>query len=293
MISEYLANSLLIPKRHPIKKNPGDYGMEYEDIGFKSLDGVNLRGWYIPGASGKLIVMTNPMPFSRYGFSADYQGVFKITKLEVELLKTVKQLNGAGYDVIIIDLRNHGESDSADGGFCTVGMNEWQDVAGMMQYIASRDDLKEKPVGFMSLCTGANATIIAMSRAGELFRQVKCLFAVQPISADVFTKKILAEKFPLFKGFYGGINKRVKKHTGLFLEEMSPRDYVKDIPVPVTYAQTKGDKWYDKTDVLGFYENTPAEKSFLWLEGNERFDGYNYFGAHPEEMLAFFKRYMG
>ena len=154
MISEYLARSLLIPRRHPLKKNPADYGMEYEDISFQSVDGVSLVGWHIPGSSGKLIVMTNPMPFSRYGFSVKSQGIFKITRLEVELLKTVKQLNGAGYDVIIIDLRNHGESDSAGGGFCTIGMKEWQDVAGVMRYIESRDDLRDKPVGCMSLCTG-------------------------------------------------------------------------------------------------------------------------------------------
>jgi hypothetical protein len=292
MISEYLARSLLMPRCHPIKKTPGDYGMEYEDISFQSVDGVDLKGWYIPGSSEKLIVMTNPMPFSRYGFSVDSQGVFKITRLEVELLNTVKQLNGAGYDVIIIDLRNHGESDSANGGFCTVGMNEWQDVAGVMRYIASQEDLKSKPVGFMSLCTGANATIIAMSKAGELFENVKCLFAVQPVSANVFSKKILEDQFPLFKGFYNGINKKVKKHTGLFLEEMSPCKYVKDIRVPVIYAQTENDKWYDREDVLRFFHDTPVEKSFLWLTGNERFDGYNYFGSHPQEMLAFFQKHL-
>ena len=139
----------------------------------------------------------------------------------------------------------------------------------------------------------ANAAIIAMSRAGKLFHNVKCLFAVQPVSANVFSKKILADQFPLFRGFYDGINKKVKQHTGFYLEEMSPREYVKDISVPVVYAQTENDKWYDREDILGFYEDTPGEKSFLWLSGNERFDGYNYFGDHPEEMLAFFAEHMG
>jgi predicted alpha/beta hydrolase len=267
--------------------------MDFENISFTSIDGVQLKGWIIPGTSGKLIVMTNPMPFSRYGFAADSQGVFKITKLEVELLKTVRQLNQAGYDVLIMDLRNHGESDSANNGFCTVGMNEWQDVAGVLKYIASNKDLKKKPIGFLSLCTGANATIIAMSKVRELFKNVTCLFAVQPISANVFAKNILADKYPFFKGFYNRINQRVKKFTGLYLEEMSPRQYVKDIVVPTAYAQTKNDKWYEEADIQGFYDDTAAEKSLIWLDGNERFDGYNYFGNHPEKMIAFFRQHLG
>lgn len=292
MISSFLAQSLLKPKRHPLKKNPNDYGMDYEDIQFQSLDGVQLKGWFIPGDNGKLIIMTNPMPFSRYGFSANSQGMFKITKLEVELVNTVKQLHLAGYDVIIIDLRNHGESGRANDGFCTIGLNEWQDVAGLMKFIASRDDLKSKPIGFMSLCTGANATIIAMSKAKELFTNVKCLFALQPVSANVFTRRILKALYPLFVPFYNGINQSVKKSTGFTLEEMSPRTYVKDIRVPVFYAQTANDPWSVKEDIEGFFNETVPEKSLLWLEGKERFDGYNYFGAHPDKMLDFFGKYV-
>ncbi len=292
MMSAYLARSLLIPKRHPLKKNPGDYGLKYEEISFKSIDGILLKGWYIQGSSGKLIIMTNPMPFSRYGFSANSQGIFKITNIEVELLLTASQLNKAGYDVIMADFRNHGESEGANGGFCTIGLYEWQDVAGTLKYISSRMDLNSKPIGFMSLCTGANATIIAMSKGRELFKNVKCLFAVQPISANIFTKKILESKYPLFKGFYNGINNKVKKYTGHYLEDMSPGSYVKNIFVPVVYAQTKNDSWFDKNDIMEFYNETQTEKDFLWLEGRERFDGYNYFGLYPQEMVEFFKKYM-
>jgi len=45
-----LAKSLLQPKRHPITKNPEDYQMNYQNIEFKSIDGVKLKGWLISGA---------------------------------------------------------------------------------------------------------------------------------------------------------------------------------------------------------------------------------------------------
>lgn len=35
------------------------------------------------------------------------------------------------------------------------------------------------------------------------------------------------------------------------------------------------------------------EKQLFWLEGTtRRFDGYNYFGENPQQMLDWFSRYM-
>jgi predicted alpha/beta-fold hydrolase len=288
----FLADSLIKPKRQPIIKTPQDYGMKYESIEFKSTDGVKLKGWYIPGASEKLIIMTHPMIFTKYGFSAKDQGLFKVTDLDVEFMKTAGALNGAGYSVLTFDFRNHGESDAANNGYSAVGLFEWQDLAGALDYIAERNDLKNKKIGFVSHCMGANTTIIAMSKAKDKFKNVRCLIAVQPVSADVFTKCIIKDKYPLFSLFYADINKKAKEFTGCSLEEMSPKTFVKDITVPVLYVQVKADPWTTHEDIEGFYQSTPSEKMLLWIEGKERFEGYNYFGDHPEEMLNFLKKYM-
>ncbi len=288
----FLTDSLIKPKRQPVLKTPRDYGMKYESIDFKSIDGVKIKGWYIPGTSEKLIIMTHPMIFTKYGFSAKDQGLFKVTDLDVEFMKTAKALNGAGYSVLTFDFRNHGESDPANNGYSAVGLFEWQDLAGALDYISGRSDLKSKKTGFVSHCMGANSTIIAMSKAREKFKNVRCLIAVQPVSADVFTQCLIKNKYPLFSFFYTDVNKKAKDFTGYSLEEMSPKNYVKDITVPVLYVQVKADPWTTNEDIEGFYQNTPAVKRLLWIEGKERFDGYNYFGNHPEEMLNFLKKYM-
>ncbi len=288
----FLTNSLMKPKRQPLVKNPGDYGISYENFDFKSTDGVNLKGWYIPAKSDQLIVVTHPMTFTKYGYSVKHQGMFKVTKLEVEFLKTVKQLNDNGYNVLIFDFRNHGESESANKGYSGVGLFEWQDVAGIMDYIASSDKFKDMKVGFVSHCMGANSTIIAMSKAKEKFKNVKCLAAIQPVSANVFTKCILKNKYPSFARYYDAMDKVIRKKTGYSFEEMSPGAYVKDINVPVLYAQVEKDPWTTKEDIISFYNNTKTEKKLLWLEGNERFEGYNYFGNKPDELINFLKKYM-
>ena len=63
--------------------------------------------------------------------------------------------------------------------------------------------------------------------------------------------------------------------------------------VPTLYVQTRNDPWTELTDIQGFYENTPTEKEFFWIEGmTHRFQGYPYFGEHPEKMLKWLKRWM-
>ena len=90
LICWYFSRVLLYPHRQPIIANPEDYDMKYEDINFKSQDGVNLKGWFMKGTSNRLIVMTHPATFNRHGFIAKNQGFMKVTKLNVDYLKPLK-----------------------------------------------------------------------------------------------------------------------------------------------------------------------------------------------------------
>lgn len=292
-ISAMLTKSLICPKRQPLVKNPNDYGMEYKDVEFLSADGLTIKGWLIPGKTDKFIIITHPMPFTRYGFSTRHQGMFKVSKVEVELLKTAKQLHDQGYSLLMFDFRNHGQSQRGNNGFTGVGLHEWPDVIGALDYIAQNPELKTKAIGFASHCMGANATIIAMSKHGEKFKQVKCIVAVQPVSMNVLVPCMIQDKYPLFSGFVPKINKKCVKYTGNSLKDMSPLAYVKDISVPILYVQVKNDPWTKRSDIESFYKNTPGRKDLLWIEGDlERFDGYNYFGKHPQKLIDYFKKYL-
>jgi dienelactone hydrolase len=293
MIPSILTKSLLCPRRQPLVKNPGDYGMTYEDVEFTAPDNVLIKGWLIHGTLDKLIIVTHPMPFTRYGFSIKHQGIFKVSDREVELLRTAVHLHKQGYHILTFDFRNHGKSGRGNGGFTGVGLHEWPDVAGALDFIRTHEKLKNKDIGFVSYCMGANATIMAMSKAKELFTHVKCLAAVQPVSMDILVPKMIRDTFPAFAAFIPNIEKKCKKYTGYSLKDMSPLEYVKDISVPVLYAQVKDDPWTEPRDVESFYKNTTAPKELFWIENKKhRFDGYNYFGDNPGRLLEFLKKHL-
>jgi hypothetical protein len=67
MIEQY-AQLFAHGARTPVLRRPSDYGMEYEDCFFPSLDGVPLEAWFIPADSNKLLIVNHPMPCNRYGY---------------------------------------------------------------------------------------------------------------------------------------------------------------------------------------------------------------------------------
>ena len=292
----FLARAIIKLDRQPVPKTPKDYGMDFQDIEFKAADSVGIKSWLIPAKSNKLIVITHVGGLTKYGSTKQFSSFFKLYNEEIEFLEIARHLHNEGYGVLMFDFRNHGESDpSPNGGKAGVGLEEWQDVVAAMDYIQSNESLKDKEVGFVSFCMGANSTIIAMSKQPDSFGNVKCLVAVQPISMEVFVRSYLRSRFtpagasllfPLIKLF-------VNLQSKYRLQDMSPARFVRDLKVPTLYVQTRNDPWTEPSDIRGFYENTPTEKEFFWIEGlTHRFQGYQYFGEHPEKMLEWLKKWM-
>lgn len=292
----FISRTIIHLDRQPVPKTPRDYGLDFQNVEFKAADGVKLSGWLIPGVLDKLVVATHVGGLTKYGSTRQFRSMSKLFDEEIEFLKVAQHLHGEGYWVLMFDFRNHGESGSSpNGGKAGVGLEEYQDVLAAMSYIQNSNELKDKEVGFVSFCMGANSTIIAMSRNPDSFRNIKCLVAVQPISMEVFVRTYLKKRFSSFGGklLFPVVKAFVNWQSKYPLESMSPASFVKDIEVPTLYVQTRNDPWTEQSDIRGFYENTRATKEFFWLEGlTHRFQGYQYFGDNPEKMLGWLKKWM-
>jgi len=290
LISFVVSGMIVHPDRQPVPKTPRDYGLDSEAVTFRSEDDVELKGWLIPGKEPKLVIMTHVLGLTKYGSAASFRSRAKLYDKEIEFIKTARHLHDRGYWVLMFDFRNHGESGrSPNRGMTSVGLDEHKDIAAALSFVHSREDLRQLPIGFVSFCAGANATIIAMSRRPELFRSVWCLMALQPISLEVFIRTYIGRLsapavawllLPAIKLF-------VRLRGSHPLEKMSPRAYAKDIKVPTLYVQSIHDPWTELTDILSMYEATPGEKEFFWIERtNHRFESYSYFQDKPEKMLS-------
>lgn len=288
-----LAKSLTkIESRTPIIRTPSDYDLKYEEVFFQSIDGVPLEAWYIPTNSDKLIIFNHPMTFNRYGFPGHLEPWKSFSDVEVNFIKIYKALHNAGYNVLTYDLRNHGRSGSANGNVYGVGLLEYRDVAGAMQYVKENDKLKNMTIGLFNPCAGGNAAMVAMTKHPEYFENVKAFVCPQPASMNIMSQVTLNSMG--LSDYLDVLDEEQIKVGGFKSSDMSPHNYAMNVKVPTLIIQVKDDVWTIPDDVQKTYDLiTGSDKKLFWIEGTDkRFDGYNYFGKHPEIMIEWFDKYM-
>jgi pimeloyl-ACP methyl ester carboxylesterase len=290
LVTTWVVSGMIVyQNRQPVPKTPRDYGLDFEAVAFRSEDGVDLKGWLIPGRAKKLVIITHVLGLTKYGSVASYRSLSKLYDKEIEFIKTARHLHDSGYWVLMFDLRNHGESGrSPNRGMASGGLDEHRDVVAALSFVNGRQDLRELPTGFVSFCGGASSTIIAMSKRPEVFGNVKCLMAVQPSSMLVFMRTYLGWlSAPLLAWLLLlAVKQFIRLRGARPLEKMSAKEYAKDIKVPTLFVQAIHDPWTELTDILSMYEATPGAKEFFWIERtSHRFESYSYFQDKPEKML--------
>lgn len=291
-VSLFFAFVIVHPHRQQVELTPGDYGMEYENVVFRSRDGLSIRGWFIPGQKKALVIQTHPNPFNRTGFNPRKQGFPPLYRTPVDLIANMRVLHDAGYAVLAFDFRNAGESDS---GITAIGLTEWQDVAGALDWAAADPRTRELPVAFASFCLGADSTLIAASRARDAFARVRCVFAVQPISAKVFIECYLKKVYsPLSLVLVPAVSFFTKALGSYPLSDMTPIPSARDLTCPALFLQARTDPWTRLSDIETIERETgSADKRLVYLEEKlGRFDTYNWVHEHPEIMLDFFSAHL-
>ncbi len=111
-------------------------GMFYSDVSFKTRDGLTLRGWWIPGTRHESIVMIHGLSNSRQ-----------------EPLDKAGYLHGAGYNLLVFDLRGHGQS---DGEGTTMGFREPEDARAA---VAEARALDPGPIALFGYSLGASIAV--------------------------------------------------------------------------------------------------------------------------------------
>ena len=289
-----LAQGLSTPPRTPMLRTPEEYGMEYENISFTTEDGINIKGWFIPAESIKVIICNHFSPANKYGFAGHLEGLDFAGGFEVNFLPRYKALHDAGYNVLAYDLRGHGESDSGEKDLSGVGYWEWQEVLASIDYIKQRSDTANHDISLMSMCMGANATLNAMEKKPDAFADIKCLLAIAPLKGRTTIERNcehmqipVEEGVAAFEPIYNNL-------TGLHVEDHNIIPKAKNINVPTFFVQVRNDMNSRWTDVQEMYDNTPiSDKKIYFIEETPwRFKGYTYFSEHPEQMIQWFDSHM-
>lgn len=99
---------------------------DYQDVAFTARGGgPTIRAWYAPGGAGA----TDPTVILVHGRGS--------CRRDPNVLLPAGMLHRAGYAVLLLDLRNHGDSDTDDGRWAG-GAKEYLDVLGAWDWLVAR-----------------------------------------------------------------------------------------------------------------------------------------------------------
>lgn len=292
MFGKMVSNLMIKPGNSPVFDSPKNYGLEYKNVEFKASDGVTLRGWLIKGGSDKVIIQSHfGVQCSRSGYTPKDKGMIKMWKEDISFLRQAKYLADKGYSVLMYDMRNHGESDAGTFPWVSWGSEEARDVIGAVEYITTHQEYKKSSIGLLSICMGGSASTYAYGMGEEglqKYPNIKSMIVVQPLHYKEFVK---AFGMPSFLDKAG--SKVSHERTGIDLNTKTFLPDVKHISVPTMVVQNKNDEWTDLDFVQSYYNELQVDKQIYWLElSKKRAAGYDYLGANPDFIAAYFDRYL-
>lgn len=235
-ISAYVGWNLTHPQREKIDNNPNSVGLAYDDVSFQSREGgLNLKGWLMKAdGSGKTVIFANGYRKNRLND-------------DVPILPIAAAMVNKGYNVLMFDFRNCGES---EGNQTSVGQYEVQDLLGAVDFIKSQPDLNQKIVLF-GFSMGAATSIMAGAREPA----VSAVIADAPF-ADLksYLMKNLSvwtnlPSFPFNQSFLV----IVPPLTGLRAETVSPVREIKNLngrPVLLIHGEADTDVPIENSELL-------------------------------------------
>jgi uncharacterized protein len=116
-----VAERLSAPSHQPQKLTPTEAGLDYREVKIQSTDRLELAGWWVPGNDpARAVVLVS-------GIEGD--------KSDRHVVETAPVYAGAGYGVLMIDLRAQG---SSEGERVTMGYKEVRDVRGALLWLNER-----------------------------------------------------------------------------------------------------------------------------------------------------------
>lgn len=155
VISTYVGWSLTHPAHNKIVETPTKYDLKYENISFSSkLDAVDLKGWWIPAQNNNSITNSSKTVIFAHGYK-DTRDLSKIHALAL-----AKRIAQEGYNVMLFDFRNSGES---GGKVTSVGLFETDDMLSAIQY--AKVNKKSEQISLLGWSMGAAVSIMAGTKS--------------------------------------------------------------------------------------------------------------------------------
>jgi uncharacterized protein len=194
---------------------PGDLNMPYEQVSFPTVDGLTLRGWFVPSekkAAKTLILL--------HGYPAD----------KGNILPALAFLH-ADFNLLLFDFRYLGES---EGSYSTAGAKEVEDLLAAIRFLKSRG-IEE--VGVWGFSMGGAVGLMTIDKAPEIRAVVSesSYASLTEMALQLFRVPLLNYPMAYLIGFWA------KLFLGIDVSDVSPAEKIRNTTVPILITHSSTD----------------------------------------------------
>ena len=201
---------------------------DFETVHFTSRQpGLNLTGWFVLGDP------TAPVIILTHGLNG--------CKCSPRILTTAGMLHRNGFNVLMYDMRDHGESDIEDGR-AAIGNEEYQDLLGAWDWLVNEKHFAPDRVGVFGESLGAGTTLIAFGQEPRL----AAAFVDSPYSdlPQIIDEELARNNYPAFLAPGGILMAQLVAQDNLIA--FSPKDAINnDAGRPIYIVHGTGDTRID------------------------------------------------
>ena len=178
---------------------PNDLGAAYENVSFRTSDGLRLVGWYIPSKNGAAVI------------------AFPGRKGPQE---QARMLARHGYGVLLFDRRGEGESEGEPNSW---GWGGTKDVKAAVAFLQRRPDVERGRIGGIGLSVGGEMMLDAASNTPALAAVVS-----EGAGARMFTEEMDQDLPPVEKAT-NAPSAWIKQASIAVFSDQSPPTNLKDL----------------------------------------------------------------
>lgn len=225
---------------------PDRYDLTHESVTFRTSDGVELDGWFLPAAKS---TDRTPTLIFVHGYPAEKGDLLTFARHFVD-----------SYNVLLFDMRALGES---GGTFSTLGVRETRDLTAAASYASERTN---GPIGVWGFSVGG---AVALMTAAEDQR----IDAVAAHASYASLGSMAREVFPVpgvDRVFGAVLNWWSWLLFGAHPEEVSPAKTVSRISVPTLITHSRSDHVVPLTEARRLQQasaENPAVEARIYDQG--------------------------
>ena len=255
-------------ERDPLKKTPAYVQDRYEDVSFKSRDGLLLKGWWFPaaGTATKAAVLVHGKDQNRIDSSFDPG-------------RMARFLIADGWSVLLFEMRGHGQSEGVRWG---LGEYEPDDILAAIDQVQQKTGIARNRVATIGESMGGGSVLMTVGRDPSIGPVVvDSAYA----SAPVVVSEIGPQYSHLPTFFTPGLVLMSRVLYGIDIGQVVPVDVVKAHPErPFLFIQCENDGTVAKHHGVDLKAASANPNTQLWLVDD--CGHVKAFVTHPQEWQA-------